>query len=84
MSKVILEGPEKCLDCGVSFKAEKIPKNSKEFYGELTHFSKLIGVYDVDLDRTVFFKCPECPARYGRDYKLITGKKQNEKKQRAK
>jgi len=87
MSKIIMDGPVSCSECKASFVAEKIPKGSKEFYGDYTHFSRLVGIYDVNLDRTVYFQCPECPARYGRDYKLITelkGKKQNEKKQRSK
>ena len=82
MSKVIMDGPQKCVECGYSFKGEKIPKGSQEFYGNHTHFSKMVGVYDIDLDRTVYFQCPECNAHYDRNYNITSTKEPYAKKSR--
>jgi hypothetical protein len=54
-----------CPHCKADMRDEPIPAEHAEHYaGEyidgVKYFSKWIGVYDMDLDRTVAYKCPEC------------------------
>lgn len=52
--------PAYCPHCGVSFEGEPIPEQDRESFGGQTHFSRVIGLYDVGVDRTVAWKCPDC------------------------
>ena len=52
--------PAHCPHCGHNLQGEPIPEDSRELYGNATHFNRVIGVYDRDLDRTVRWQCPDC------------------------
>jgi hypothetical protein len=54
---------EKCPKCGVSFQGAEIPETDKEFFGQSTHFSRLIGIDGSHMgiyDGVVAHKCPDC------------------------
>lgn len=36
-------------------------------YGEGSRFSRIVGVYDVRLDRTVAWRCPDCGQEWDRN-----------------
>jgi len=55
--------PFNCPVCKVSLLMEPIPKKWKHMYKGLW-FKREIGVYDVDLDRTVYYRCPDCKGRW--------------------
>lgn len=50
---------EACPSCNVSLQGEPIPAHSQDSYGA-THFSRKIGLYSRERDRTVAWKCPDC------------------------
>lgn len=50
---------ETCKHCKVNLQGEEIPKDSQHNYGA-THFSRKIGIYSHELDRTVKLICPDC------------------------
>ncbi len=58
MTKLNIHGD--CPKCGVSWDAGDIPEESRENYSEPYKFSRLIGVYCRDSDRTVAWRCPDC------------------------
>lgn len=49
-----------CRKCGVSFDGGSIPENIREHYSPPYRWSRRIGIYDRDLDRTVAWRCPDC------------------------
>lgn len=48
-----------CKKCGKCLRGKEIPKKHQKDYG-VTHFGLEVGMYDVDLDRTVKMMCPFC------------------------
>jgi len=50
----------KCPKCKASLRGKRIPEKHREAYGNATHFSRVIGLYDRNLDRTTHWKCPDC------------------------
>lgn len=56
-----------CPKCNADLTGEPIPERHREHYppGD-THFSRVIGLYDRELDRTVGWRCPDCKSRVGR------------------
>ncbi len=58
--------PKYCPKCKADFKGAPIPEKSREHYGNETHFSRLIGITDIWLDRTVSWLCPDCGHKWKR------------------
>jgi transposase-like protein len=59
-----------CAKCGADWQAEAIPQEyiDKGYYApDSTHYSRRIGMYDRELDRTVGWKCPDCGEVVGRE-----------------
>lgn len=56
---------ENCPECHANLQGEPIPKEQQESYGA-THFSRKIGLYDMKIDRTVKWKCPDCDFEWDR------------------
>lgn len=50
--------PESCPHCHNSLQGAEIPETSRHFYGNATHFSRLIGISNGDSIHT--WKCPDC------------------------
>ena len=75
-----------CPNCGMDFDGGLIWDTGMEIYGneeKADEYSKLygatrttgrwgknIGIYSVEEDRTIGFKCPECEHEYGRSERL--------------
>ena len=56
-----------CPSCKADLQGEPLTMQQLEagYYGEgVTHFSRLIGIYDRAQDRTVEWLCPECGHRW--------------------
>jgi len=51
---------DRCPSCGVDLTGDPIPEESRHFYGSHTHFSRRIGIYDFERDRTTHWECPDC------------------------
>lgn len=58
---------ETCPSCGSSWIAGEIPEKDRHHFGNKTHFSHRIAIYDRDLDRTVSYMCPFCKEEFPRD-----------------
>ena len=56
---------ELCPYCQCNLQGEPIPKEQQISYGA-THFSRKIGIYDLELDRTVKYCCPDCNREWDR------------------
>jgi rubredoxin len=61
-----------CPSCKADMRDEPIPAEHAEHYaGEyidgVKYFSKWIGIYDREQDRTVAWQCPECKEEYKRE-----------------
>lgn len=54
--------PTHCPKCRADFQGEPIPQKyiDKGYYGEHTHFSRIIGISDEKTDRVVLWACPDC------------------------
>jgi len=61
-----------CPYCGASWVGDPIPEESQESYGA-THFKREIGLYDMELDITIAFKCPDCEGEVWRNGELRKG-----------
>ena len=58
---------ERCPACGADFQGEEIPEKNRRFYAEgTTHYSRLIGIYDLEEDMTVAWRCPDCKHQWPR------------------
>lgn len=55
-----------CPKCKANLQGEPIPEKDRKYYGTKTHFSRLIGLYSRDLDRTTHWICPDCKHRWER------------------
>lgn len=51
---------DNCPNCKHSLQGEPIPEYQRHNYGDRTHFSTKIGLYDRGRDMTVAYKCPYC------------------------
>jgi len=58
--------PNKCPACNANLQGEPIPEKSREHFGNATHFSRVIGIYDTRRDRTTDWQCPDCGHRWAR------------------
>jgi len=59
---------EVCPACGADWQGPPIPLESRQYYGDSTHFSRLIGVEIRGKgDRVDHWKCPDCGAEFPRD-----------------
>lgn len=55
-----------CPLCHADLTGEPIPEASREHYGQHTHFSRRISIYDRSRDRTVAWQCPDCGGTWER------------------
>lgn len=58
--------PDRCPKCDANFTGAPIPEDARHHYGDKTHFSRVVGVYDFNLDRTVAWLCPDCGHQWPR------------------
>ena len=60
-----MSSPDRCPE-GCDLTGAPIPSNIREHYGDATHFSRAVGEYDMWLDRTVAWHCPDCGVTWSR------------------
>lgn len=58
--------PYRCPE-GCDLTGEAIPANVREHYGDVTHYSRAVGEYDMMRDVTVAWHCPDCGVSWSRD-----------------
>ena len=51
---------------GCDLRGDPIPEEHRDMYGDASHFSRAIGIYDLAKDRTVEWACPDCEVRWPR------------------
>jgi hypothetical protein len=68
MSKANFE-PINCPHCDINLLGDKIPDDIKKHYRG-THWKREIGIYDINLDRTVKYQCPDCKGEWPVDLKM--------------
>ena len=56
----------RCPKCKADLRGPAIPKMWRNVYGKKTHFSRLVSIYDANLDRRVAWACPDCGAEFPR------------------
>lgn len=54
---------EFCRNCNANFQGEPIPKKDQHLFGA-THFSRKIGIYSMETDRTEEYQCPDCQHKW--------------------
>lgn len=59
-----------CPSCKSNLQGKPIPEEYRHCYGKHTHFSRLIGIYSQETDRTTHWQCPDC----GYTWDRFTGK----------
>lgn len=60
-----------CPMCGSNWVQGEISEDKKHLYAG-TFFSRVIGVYNLEHDRTTHYQCPDCKTEFGRQtYKLM-------------
>ena len=57
---------EFCPFCHANLQGAPIPEKYKDSYGGSTHFSRKIGITDIELDRIIKWKCPDCGSEWKR------------------
>ena len=56
-----------CPHCGSDQRGDAIPEEHKRLYGGDGYFYRTVGIYDMDRDMTVEWKCPDCSGRWPRE-----------------
>jgi uncharacterized C2H2 Zn-finger protein len=56
-----------CPKCENLWHEHRIPKEHQALYGDAQFFSRVIGIYSRDRDRTVAYQCPDCNACWDRE-----------------
>lgn len=49
-----------CPHCACSLVDIEIPVENRKYYGNKTHFSRVIGMSSLWFDRMLAYKCPDC------------------------
>ncbi|MED1643042.1 hypothetical protein P4U99_07545 [Brevibacillus agri] len=62
-----------CPYCGISLQGEPIPIERRPSYGNFTHFSRKIGIYNDTFDRTDRWLCRDCGGEWDLEAPLING-----------
>lgn len=52
--------PDACPHCKADLRDKLIPDDAREYFGNATHYSRRISIYDRERDRTVGWRCPDC------------------------
>ena len=61
------EDSKSCPICGESFVGKEIPKEYLHYYGNKTHYSKIIGIEIPHLyDGCIMWKCGDCETYFRR------------------
>lgn len=55
-----LASADTCPHCKANLLGDPIPEESREHFGDKTHFRRVIAIYSREQDRTVAWRCPDC------------------------
>lgn len=58
--KKLNQDSTECPHCGASLVGDPIPEESKEWYGNRTHYSLVIAITIQGFDYTSAYACPYC------------------------
>lgn len=58
---------EACPKCQSNWQDKPIPEESQWLFGNSEWFSRVIGIYSRDRDRTIAWQCPDCGACWDRE-----------------
>ena len=58
--------PESCPNCQASFQGEPIPEMFRSFYGNHTHYSRILSMTNLATDRVENWQCPDCNYKWER------------------
>jgi len=65
---------EYCPHCNVSLQGKPIPAKYRHYYdSKETHYSRKIGVSDLEKDTILYYQCPDCNGKWDREIKMING-----------
>ena len=71
----VYEDTMRCPRCLTSWQGEPIPVENQKYYGNLSHFSMLIGIEISGIyDGIHHWKCPTCKTTFPRCFKNCNGK----------
>jgi len=56
-----------CPKCESLWHEKPIPKEDQPLYGYAQFFSRVIGIYSRDRDRTIAYQCPDCNTCWDRE-----------------
>lgn len=62
-----LPGTDICPHRGADLDGGPIPEESREHFSPPYRFSRRIGLYDLDRDRTTGYACPDCGGTWSRE-----------------
>lgn len=63
MSEYAPREPLNCPLCSANLIGDEIPAEDQHLFGA-SHFKREIGIYDLYLDKTVEWECPDCKGRW--------------------
>jgi len=58
--------PTECPKCKADLDGGEIPESIREHYSPPYRWSRCIGIYSTERDRTTHWKCPDCGAEWER------------------
>jgi uncharacterized C2H2 Zn-finger protein len=56
-----------CPNCESLWHDQLIPEESRHHFGNAQFFSRVIGIYTRNRDRTIAYQCPDCSTCWDRD-----------------
>jgi uncharacterized C2H2 Zn-finger protein len=56
-----------CPKCESLWHEKRIPEGQRALYGDAKFFSRVMGIYDRNRDRTIAYQCPDCHACWDRE-----------------
>ena len=57
---------DRCPLCGADLDGGPIPERDRENYAPPYRWSRRIGIYSIETDRTVAWMCPDCKGQWER------------------
>jgi uncharacterized C2H2 Zn-finger protein len=60
-----------CPKCESLWHDQPIPQEYRALYGDSRFFSRVIGIYSRDQDRTIAYQCPDCHTCWDRETSKI-------------
>jgi len=60
----VTQDTRRCPECQADWRGHRIPAMWRKMYGGHTHFSRVISISDMNLDRTIAWRCPDCGAEF--------------------